>query len=103
MKDEEQVFVLVGPVGHVPESHQCCNLCGGESDVDHPCELCKGKGYWNADDIRQYHRKYPDVCLTSCGMEHLEPKFGPPRDIEEFEKEFKTTLARADELLKKYS
>lgn len=39
------------------------------------CEVCKGKGHWNSQDIDNYHKKYPHVCKSSCGEEHFSPVF----------------------------
>jgi len=105
MDESDQVFVCVlfGPVGPVPKGHQCCNLCGSEPNDDYPCELCGDTGYWSADSFRAYHERHPEICREVCGEQHLDPYLGPPRDIEELEKESKTILARADELLKKHS
>ena len=40
----------------IPPNHRHCNACGGDGrdcqDRRRRCKVCRGKGYWNAEDIR---------------------------------------------------
>ena len=67
------------PPKRVPKNHRWCNGCGGNGRNGgyqrRPCEVCRGKGVWNAEDIRQYHEKYPNLCKQSCGDTHRDPSF----------------------------
>lgn len=78
---DETILVPFGPTREVPKGHRWCNACDGsgidytEKDEGEECEVCKGKGHWNADDIREYHERHPRVCQQACGEHHREPLF----------------------------
>jgi hypothetical protein len=57
--------------------------------------VCRGKGVWNAEDIRLYHLKAPEICKTSCGDKHRAPNF------ESFEKALKSIEDALEVLAKK--
>jgi len=63
----------------VPAQHRHCNLCGGDGrsclDRRRTCEACRGKGHWNAEDIRLYHEAHPKLCKECCGEAHSDPDF----------------------------
>lgn len=69
----------------LPVGHRWCNHCGGDgkawshvSDEIDTCVVCKGKGYWNRQDIRDYHELAPNVCKQSCGEEgYVDPYWMP--------------------------
>lgn len=86
--DNNAVLVPFGPTRAVPENHRWCFACDGSGkscNEEQPCcEACKGKGHWNAEDIRDYHAKHPDVCQQVCGLTHREPSFGPPTFYERY-------------------
>lgn len=81
-EEKDVVLVPFDPTRAVPPGHQWCMLCDGERTMwDHDakdemimitCLICKGKGYWNAEDIRDYHAKAPEICKQTCGSEHRE-------------------------------
>lgn len=87
-----------------PKNHRWCNACGGDGrkcgDRRRKCEVCKGKGYWNAQDILDYHTKYPHVCRASCGERHREPRFmfhkDLMREVERLEREIQKLVDRLD-------
>lgn len=90
-----------------PVGHRWCNLCGDDCK-EHlrtgaiPCRACKGKGYWNADDIRAYHVLAPSVCKASCGEKHRDPhpsSFVGGPTFEEWMAEIDALLARARRVL----
>jgi len=59
----------------VPDGCRPCNACGGEipPEGEPDCEVCKGKGFWNVEDIREYHERYPELCRKCCGEKHVDP------------------------------
>ena len=103
-------IVQFGPTRPVPKGRQWCMACDGEGLVYHgaedekrTCEVCNGAGHWGADEIRDYHRRAPEVCRAACGEQHVERS--PPMTREEFEawrQEADALFARVDGLLKKY-
>src|SRR5512141_1713699 len=64
--------------------YRLCNACGGTGKRGEggKCEVCAGKGAWNAMDIQRYHEKYPHVCKQSCGEKHIAPSFRSNREVE---------------------
>jgi hypothetical protein len=68
----------------LPKGCRWCNACGGVFDgfEDKSCEVCKGKGYWNAKDIEAYHIKYPSVCRASCGKAHRDPDLRSSKELD---------------------
>lgn len=92
----------------VPPRHQYCNACEegvAYRDGPEPCEICQGKGYWNAEDILQYHIKYPEMCKERCGEEHIPPYLPTPEEIAENRRildDYPQVVARAEALLAKY-
>ena len=97
--DEGPILVPFGPTGPVPEGHQHCNSCingfkrdGGGNKI--PCNICKGKSFWNAVDIREHHERNPRFCKMTCGDTHRDPHFGPLPDLGD-----RDPVAEADALL----
>lgn len=73
----DPVLVPFGPTVEVPAGHRWCFACNGHGrEEDKPCQVCQGKGYWNAEDIKLYHERNPQVCRKSCGERHVAPVFG---------------------------
>lgn len=75
--DEGPIIVPFGPTRAVPPGHRWCMACDGSGEdlltQGEPCEVCNGKGYWNAVDIQEYHAKYPHICQQSCREQHRAP------------------------------
>ena len=81
---DQLILLPFGPTREVPEGYRWCFACDGSGKAryedDAPCEVCRGKGHWNADDLRAYHKKFPHICKESCGERHREPFIPAPTD-----------------------
>ncbi len=66
--------IAYDPTRRGPEGHRWCMACDGDGRSGHDrrkkCEVCQGKGYWNAQDIDQYHASRPRLCREQCGKAH---------------------------------
>jgi hypothetical protein len=88
----------------LPAHHRWCNACGGDGracqDRRRKCEVCVGKGYWNAEDIAAYHKRAPEVCKASCGEKHIDPDFRTHQqqmaDLAKLEQDLMDLKARVD-------
>ena len=68
------LLVPFGPTRPVPKGHRWCFVCDGSGSKDGgPCEICKGKGHWNDNDIAEHHQRHPEICRLSCGERHISP------------------------------
>jgi len=95
-------------LGTRPVRSRHCNACGGGGKGYHgqenrkrTCIVCRGKGYWDAEDIRLYHLAAPNVCKQSCGDVHHPPSFLTADEIEELLKDGERALAEAKAFLDK--
>jgi len=77
--NNEIALAPFGPDRRAPKGHRWCFACSGSGKEPakntEKCGVCKGKGHWNINDIREYHKKHPNLCTQLCGKEHVDPHF----------------------------
>lgn len=98
-KKRRITLVTFGSTQPIPEECNHCNACGGDGrwpmDRRKKCRVCRGKGYWNEEDIQLYHKDCTEEsCFGSkygCGVKHQA----------RLERELKESEERLEKILKR--